>query len=85
MNRNTCTDSGDVGHKAWEYEKVAFSPCGKYVAHVSSKPCDVINMETLPGPTNDLNHRCTCKTDVCACGDFVSHRVREVCTAKTRF
>ena len=81
MNSNTCTGSGNVGHKAWEYDKVAFSPCGKYVAHEANKPCDVIKMETLPGPTNDP-HNCTCRTDLCPCGDFVSHKVRAVCTAK---
>jgi|688.fasta_scaffold1797399_1 hypothetical protein len=80
MDRNTCTGSATIGHKAWEYNKLAFSPCGKYVAHEASKPCDVINMETLPGPTNDP-HNCTCRTDSCPCGEFISHKVSEVCTA----
>jgi len=81
MDRDTCTGSGNVGHRKSEYNKVGFSPCGEYVAHEANKPCDVINMETLPGPTSDP-HDCMCTTDICPCGDFVSHRVRSVCTAK---
>lgn len=81
MNSNTCTGSGSMGHKPFEYNVVSWSPCGKYVAHESNKPCDVINMETLPGPTDDP-HICTCRTDSCPCGEFISHKITEVCTAK---
>jgi hypothetical protein len=51
------------------------------VAHESSKPCDVIDMKTFPGPTDDP-HICTCRTDSCPCGEFISHKIIEVCTAK---
>ena len=81
MDSNTCSGSGNIGHRPSEYNVVGFSPCGEYVAHESNKPCDVINMETLPGPTNDL-HICMCRTDSCPCGDFISHRINEPCTAK---
>ena len=81
MNSNTCTGSGSIGHKPSEYNVVGFSPCGEYVAHEGSKPCDVINMKTPPGPTNDP-HICTCRTDSCPCGEFISHKIIEVCTAK---
>lgn len=81
MDRNTCTGSVSKGHKASEYNVVRFSPCNEYVAHESNKPCDVINWETIP-ESNDDFHICTCRTDSCPCGEFISHKITEVCTAK---
>jgi hypothetical protein len=76
-----CPDSNWKGHKDWEYDGVGFSPCGEYVAHQSSTPCDVINGLTIIEISKEP-HDCTCRTSLCACGTFLSHKVSEPCTAK---
>lgn len=82
VDRTQCTGSGGVGHRADEYGVIGFSPCGEYVAHESNKPCNVIENPPMksspPGPKT-----CQCRTDSCLCGDFLSHKVYEPCTAKS--
>jgi hypothetical protein len=78
-----------IGH-AGEYGKIGFSPCKAYVAHESNKPCDVIN-----NLKEDFTHECDCvvpgsekvsrsgcMSTLCPCGEFLSHRVFDPCTAK---
>jgi hypothetical protein len=81
----TCTGSdngsGKTGHSAHEYENIGFSPCAKYVAHRSDLKCDVINRKE-PIEVLDVPHVCQCNTGYCDCGDFLSHKISEPCTAK---
>jgi hypothetical protein len=78
-----------IGHDG-EYGKIGFSPCRAFVAHESNKPCDVIN-----NPQEDFTHECDCfdaesnnssrsgcETNSCPCGEFLSHKVFDPCTAK---
>jgi hypothetical protein len=77
-----------IGH-AGEYGKIGFSPCRAYVAHESNKPCDVINNLqedfthecdcVVPGSTKVSRSGCT--TTLCPCGEFLSHKVFDPCTA----
>jgi hypothetical protein len=92
MNGNNCTGSGNIGHKPFEYNALGFSPCGKYVAHASNKTCDISNWERIMGLKDNpdgcqmcgavIKTPCTCRTGSCACGDFISHKINEPCTAK---
>jgi hypothetical protein len=78
-----------IGH-AGEYGKIGFSPCRAYVAHESNKLCDVINNLqedftqecncVVPG-SNEVS-RSGCASTLCPCGEFLSHRVFDPCTAK---
>lgn len=77
-----------LGH-AGEYGKIGFSPCRAFVAHESNKPCDVIN-----NLKEDFTHECDCAETghkknsrsgcvetICPCGEFLSHKVFNTCTA----
>ena len=82
INTESCTSGGNStgGHEGW-YDKIGFSPCGEYVSHESNKTCDVIN----GNPANDAKINtdpCMCMTVFCLCGEFLSHKVSEPCTAK---
>ena len=92
MDRNNCAGAGRIGHLPSEYNSLGFSPCGKYVAHESNKTCDIIKWERIMGLKDNpygcqmcgavIKTPCTCRTSLCACGDFVSHKINEPCTAK---
>jgi hypothetical protein len=81
INPKTCTGSGRVGHYDNEYTEIGFCPCGEFVAHSSDRLCNVIETtdikESSPEPKT-----CQCRTDSCPCGDMLSHKVFEPCTAK---
>jgi len=75
-----CSSAGGGVHDGW-YGRLGFSPCGKYVAHESNTPCDVINSTEVIEVSSDP-HNCQCNTALCYCGDFVSHMISEPCTAR---
>lgn len=66
------------GHGMEEYSTIGYSPCKRYVSHVSSQKCDVIN---VPVEIDLEAHECMCGSGKCPCGDFISHKVDEPCTA----
>lgn len=74
----TCTGTGRIGHLPVEYGTIGISPCGEYVAHDKNIKCNVIETtelkESPPGPKT-----CSCRTDSCPCGDFISHKVYDPC------
>jgi hypothetical protein len=82
MDSNLCnaTWPSPPGHTQSEYDNIGFAPCGEYVSHATSKPCNVI--ETTEIKESSLEPKtCMCQTSICPCGDFVSHKVFEPCNA----
>lgn len=67
------------GNHEGEYGVIGFSPCAEYVAHEINVVCDVIDN---PPTLNVDNTPCTCRSEVCPCGDFVSHKISEPCTGQ---
>jgi len=81
IDPSNCPGGPRKGHQGGEYNNIGFSPCGEYVAHLSNKPCNVIN--EIPANNGLINKEdCYCRTAYCPCGEFLSHKVSEPCTAK---
>jgi hypothetical protein len=78
---SNCTGSDKIGHDG-EWGLIGFSPCGKYVAHQSDTPCDVINTVKIKKSNPKEVHYCQCTTGSCFCGSFLSHLISEPCTAR---
>ena len=76
-----CPSTGGTSHSDWEYIGVHFCPCGEFVAHMSNKHCEVIKTTEIKESSSEPK-TCECRPDTCHCGDFLSHRVFEPCTAK---
>jgi hypothetical protein len=74
-----CSGTFSGNHDAW-LGKVGISPCGEYVSHESDTPCDVIENPIVSEYPITLEN-CTCRSEKCPCGDFISHKIADLCTA----
>lgn len=65
-------------HTQPEYDGPGYSPCGKYVSHPSNQACNTIEIADTIHPTSE-EHNCSCRSESCVCGDFISHKIDVVC------
>lgn len=79
---SNCTSIPRGVHSPAEYEGPAYSPCGKFVAHPSNESCNTIDIADTITPNSDP-HICQCRSEKCACGDFISHKIDVVCPTLT--
>lgn len=82
MDPKLCTGSPRLGHDG-DYGKIGFSPCKAFVAHEQGKPCNVIEnvTEDTPINCNCVPPKSPCQIASCPCGEFISHKVTDPCTA----